>query len=204
MSTTHSMYQRRLAAPPLRRDGRRRGRRCKDSVKAGMHRLVGEARPRHASGAAVKPVLALLATLAVAAVPSSASAVGTAPHATLTVVEVPVHDQRTLASARPPARFGSAGLHWQGRGSLRRRPQRAGGAWGRWHDAAPEPEDRPDAGSAESRGSAGWRLGSPWWTGASDRIEYRLHGDVRRLRAYLVTSPRIAGPTRMLASAGSP
>jgi len=120
------------------------------------------------------------------------------------MVEVPIHGERTLASSRPPPRFDLVGLHWRGPGSVQFRTHRIGGTWSRWHDAAPEPEDRPDAGSAESRGSAGWRLGSPWWTGASDRIEYRLHGDVRRLRAYLVASPRIAGPTRTLASAGSP
>jgi len=125
-----------------------------------MRGLVGEARRRHASVAAVKPVLVLLATLAVAVTPSSASAVGATPHPTLTVVEVPIHGERTPASARPVARFDLVGLHWQGAGSVQFRAHRIGGTWSRWHDAAPEPEDRPDKGSVESRGSAGWRLGS--------------------------------------------
>jgi len=31
-----------------------------------------------------------------------------------------------------------------------------------------------------------WRIGNPYWTGASDRIAYRLRGRVTRLRAYFV------------------
>ena len=56
-------------------------------------------------------------------------------------------------------------------------------------------------------------MGSPWWVGESDRIEYRLQGGVRRLRAYLVASPVEASPngastaggtSRTLSSAATP
>jgi len=166
-----------------------------------MRRLVGEARASHASGAAVKPILAILAAF-VAVLPASAAVRATGP--TLSIVDVPLHGDRALASSHAPTRFDLVGLHWQGPGSVRFRTHRLGDGWSSWHAAAPEAEDRPDLSSPEARGSAGWRLGSPWWVGVSDRIEYRLRGDVRRLRAYLVSSPRVNGSTRTLATADAP
>ena len=50
----------------------------------------------------------------------------------------------------------------------------------------------------------GWRLGNPYWTGASDRIEYRLRGRVERLRAYFVHSPEVRIPLRRVSMANSP
>src|SRR5207244_5497539 len=58
-----------------------------------------------------------------------------------------------------------------------------------WRRAAPEGEDLPDIGSAETRATQGWRIGNPYWTGPSNRIAYRLRGRVLRLRAYFVRSP---------------
>jgi len=147
------------------------------------------------------PLLALV--LLVVAFPSTVSATG--PTASMTVVDVPLGGQRTLAFAEPPARFDLVGLHWQGSGSVSFRARRLSGTWTVWHTAAPEAEDLPDTTSAEAAaGAPGWRLGSPWWVGASDRIVYRVHGDVRRLRAYLVTSPSGSVPTRTLSTADSP
>ena len=69
--------------------------------------------------------------------------------------------------------------------------------------AAPEDEDGPDVGSVERR-RPGWRLGNPWWVGASDRIEARAAGDVSAVRAELVWSPDVKIPLRVTASAGAP
>src|SRR5512132_3467063 len=95
--------------------------------------------------------------------------------------EVPLRGGRTLAAATP--RFDMVGLHWRGSGSVEFRTRSVAGRWSAWEPAAPEAEDLPN-------GPPGpWRLGNPYWTGPSDRIQYRLHGTVRRLRAFYVRSP---------------
>ena len=101
---------------------------------------------------------------------------------------------RSAPCARPrvlrrPSRFDLVGLHWQGSGRVLFRTRTLAGRWSAWQPAAPEEEDRPDPGSAEARPRRGWRLGSPYWVGSSDRIDYRVVGDVRRLRAWFVWSP---------------
>jgi N-acetylmuramoyl-L-alanine amidase len=120
----------------------------------------------------------------------------------LTVREVPLHGGRTLAAATP--QFDMVGLHWRGTGSVRFRTRSLAGRWSAWQRADPEAEDLPDVGSAETRAARGWRLGNPYWTGSSDRIEYRLRGRVERLRAYLVRSPEVRIPLRRVSMAGSP
>jgi N-acetylmuramoyl-L-alanine amidase-like protein len=140
----------------------------------------------------------LLAAAAFLAVPATASAA-----ATLTVREVPLHGARTLAAAGAP-RFDLVGLHWRGPGSVEFRTRSLAGRWSSWRRAAPEAEDLPDAQSSEARQTHGWRLGNPYWTGASDRIAYRLHGRVDRLRAYFVRSPEELVPPRRLSIANSP
>ena len=112
----------------------------------------------------------------------------------LTVREVPLHGGRTLAAATP--QFDMVGLHWRGTGSVQFRTRSLGGRWSAWQRADPEAEDLPDVASAETQASLGWRLGNPYWTGSSDRIDYRLHGRVDRLRAYFVRSPEIRIPLR--------
>jgi hypothetical protein len=149
----------------------------------------------------VKSLLLALAVL-VSVLPAPARA--DAPRATLTVVDVPLHGARVLASARAPARFDLVGLHWQGRGTVVFRTHSSGGSWSAWHLASPEAEDVPDRGSAESAPSRGWRLGNPWWSGDSDGIAYRLRGEVRRLRAYLVRSPAGVVAARSPSSASAP
>ena len=121
----------------------------------------------------------------------------------LTMREVPLHGERTLAAAAP-TRFDLVGLHWRGPGRVEFRTRALGGRWTAWQPAAPEAEDQPDPLSPERAGSRGWRLGNPFWTGPSDRIAYRLRGRVDRLRAYFVRSPEERIPLRKLSIANSP
>ena len=153
------------------------------------------------------PRLALplgLALLAVAVPALALPQPAQAEDATITSREVPLGGQRTLASSQPPARFNLVGLHWRGPGSVQFRTRSVAGRWSAWNDAAPEAEDRPDAGTQERARKGSWRLGNPWWVGASDRIEYRLRGRVTRLRAHFVWSPTTTVPARTLQKAGSP
>ena len=105
-------------------------------------------------------------------------------------------------ASRAPHRFDLVGLHWRGSGSVTFRTRSISGRWSRWRDAAPE-DDRPDPGSHELR-RAGWQIGSPYWTGPSDRIQIRKYGHVRRVRAYYVWSAANVKPLRTVSIAGSP
>jgi hypothetical protein len=140
----------------------------------------------------------LAATLAFLAAPGTASA-----GASLTAREVPLHGQRSLA-AFAPSQFDLVGMHWQGPGSVEFRTRSVTGQWMGWRRAAPEAEDLPDVGSVEAERARGWRLGNPYWTGPSDRIAYRLHGRVDRLRVYYVHSPESRVPLRRVSMSGSP
>src|SRR5207253_6390233 len=80
---------------------------------------------------------------------------------TIIARDVPLHGARGLASATP--RFDLVGLHWQGSGSVEFRTRSLGGRWSAWQPAAPEAEDGPDHPVQPN-----WRLGNPYWTGASD------------------------------------
>jgi hypothetical protein len=122
--------------------------------------------------------------------------------ASLTMREVPLHGGRTLAAAAPE--FDMVGLHWRGSGSVQFRTRSLGGRWGAWQGADPEAEDLPNVGTAEARAARGWHLGNPYWTGPSNRIEYRLRGSVERLRAYFVHSPEVRIPLRRVSLTGSP
>jgi hypothetical protein len=121
---------------------------------------------------------------------------------TITSRDVPLGSGRTLASAGTP-RFNVVGLHWQGGGTVTFRTRGVSGGWSPWRPAAPEDEDRPDAGAGE-RTVAGWNIGNPYWTGASDRVEVRTRGPVRRVRAHYVWSPVRAVPARTVSLAASP
>src|SRR5262245_55108640 len=104
---------------------------------------------------------------------------------------------------RPQHRFDLVGLHWKGSGVVSFRTRSvAGGRWSAWRDAAPE-DDGPDARTHELR-VRGWNLGSPYWTGASDRIQVRTFGRVNRVRAYYVRSPVRKARLRTVSKAGSP
>src|SRR5919201_3748539 len=121
--------------------------------------------------------------------------------ASLVARELPV---RAGAVERAPQRFELVGLHWQGPGAIVFRTRSIDGPSSRWRWAAAEAQDGPDRSSAEARRSRGWRLGSPYWVGASDRIQYRFEGRVRRLRGYFVRSAGAPARTRPLYLAGSP
>ena len=144
----------------------------------------------------MKLALAALAASLVAPAPALGAA-------SITMRDVPLHSQRTLAAVSS-ARFDLVGLHWRGPGSIEFRTRAITGHWSGWRRAAPEAEDVPDARSREARAAHGWRLGNPYWTGPADRIAYRLHGRVERLRAYFVRSPEERIPLRRLSLAGSP
>src|SRR2546430_10969173 len=113
-----------------------------------------------------------LAALFLLAAPAVAHAAAT----TIVWRDLPVGGSRTLAAARAPARFDLVGLHWQGPGTVVFRTRSLAGRWSPWEPAAPEAEDLPDGYTGP------WRLGNPYWTGPSDRIEYRLRAVVRRPR----------------------
>src|ERR671924_360715 len=106
---------------------------------------------------------------------------------TLVTRELPLHGERTLAAASAPQRFNLVGLHWKGPGRVAFRVRGPHG-WSGWHQAEAETEDLPDRGTDEARRMRGWRIGSPWWTGGSDRLEVRVRGRVTRRRA----NPEIA------------
>jgi flagellar hook assembly protein FlgD len=114
---------------------------------------------------------------------------------------------RAGALERPrhaPLRFEMVGLHWRGSGTVWFRTRSVTGVWSRWQPARPEVEDRPDPGTAESASRPGWKLGNPYWTGASEAIEYRVRGNVRRLRAFFIQSAPESTSLRVAARAGQP
>jgi flagellar hook assembly protein FlgD len=95
--------------------------------------------------------------------------------------------------AQAPNAFDLVGLHWTGSGAIRFRTQRADGTWSRWQLSAPEADDLPDRGTPEAERSRGWHLGNPFWVGRSERIQYRLDGRIKKLRAFFVRSPLLGG-----------
>jgi N-acetylmuramoyl-L-alanine amidase-like protein len=111
---------------------------------------------------------------------------------------------RAAASSGTPQRFTLVGIHWRGTGSVQLRARSLAGHWSSWRAAAPEAADGPDTGSSEAVRRRGWRIGSPWWVGPSDRLETRTTGRVSRLRAYLVWSPELAVPYRAPAATSAP
>jgi hypothetical protein len=111
------------------------------------------------------------------------------------------HDVRPGVN-KPAHRFDLVGLHWKGEGVVTFRTRSVAGGWSGWHDAAPE-NDRPDARNHELR-SQGWNLGSPYWAGASNRIQVRTYGRVTRVRAFYIWSPARKSRLRRVSIAGSP
>jgi N-acetylmuramoyl-L-alanine amidase/FlgD Ig-like domain len=127
-----------------------------------------------------------------------------AADATITSQDLPIGVVRSPAAAVAPERFDLVAFHWQGSGKVLFRTRSQAGRWSGWRTAAPEAEDLPDAGTREARGRSGWTLGNPYWVGPSDRIAWRLVGDVRRLRAWYVWSPVTHTRMRHVSMAGSP
>jgi hypothetical protein len=141
-----------------------------------------------------------LAAVLFAGLPATAWA---GDHAVIRMQEAPIGATRTIAATAAPGRFDLAGLHWQGSGTVLFRTRDLAGHWSRWRPAAPE-DDRPNRGSPETRLRSKWRLGSPYWVGASTMFAYRLVGHVRRLRIWYVWSPVTGSPLRTTSMAGSP
>ncbi len=75
--------------------------------------------------------IALLAAVAFLAAPAAAFG-----EASITMREVPLHGERTLAAAQP-AHFDMVGLHWRGSGSVEFRTRSVAGRWSGWQPAAP-------------------------------------------------------------------
>jgi hypothetical protein len=149
----------------------------------------------------MRRLLTILAATSAAGVLAPSALAGT--EATMTTVELgSASGGRALASAGQ--RFTLVGLHWRGTGSVRFRTRSLEGRWSPWRRAAPEPEDGPDGGSAESRRQAGWTIGNPWWVGPSRDLEIRKTGRVGRVRAYLVWSPAVGVPIRIPAATEAP
>ena len=92
---------------------------------------------------------------------------------------------RSLPPVHAP-RFNLVGLHWQGKGHVWFRTSGLAGGFGPWEKV--QCCGGPDADAGEET-SAGWHLGTPAWTGPSERIQYRLSGEVQALRAHFVWSP---------------
>ncbi|HSE82760.1 MAG TPA: FlgD immunoglobulin-like domain containing protein [Gaiellaceae bacterium] len=125
------------------------------------------------------------------AVALAALAPGTAAAEDVRVVarDVSLDVAREAAARAAPTSFTMVGLHWQGPGKVWFRTAERPGQFGPWRPAQPEAEDMPDVGGAELDERAGWRIGNPWWTGPARWIQYRVSGEVTRLRAYFVDSP---------------
>ena len=100
------------------------------------------------------------------------------------------------------AKFNLVGLHWQGSGAVLFRTRSISGRWSAWRAAAPEDEDGPDGGRERSR--PGWRIGNPFWTGPSKRLQVRTRGRVSRVRAHYIWSRVQNVPLRRTSTAGSP
>ena len=107
---------------------------------------------------------------------------------------------RALAAAPVPIRFNMLGLHWQGNGAVTYRTLPPSGRWSAW--VAADADSGPDLNSREAH--PGWHDGNLAWTGSSSRVQFRLHGDVTRLRAYYLWSRTDAKAQRTLSIAGSP
>src|SRR5262249_38982964 len=118
--------------------------------------------------------------------------------------DLPIGVSRTTAAVAAPQRFDLVGLHWQGTGTVQFRTRSIAGRWSAWQRAAPQDEDEPDRGTRETRVRAGWHLGNPYWVRSSDRLAWRTRGDVRRLRAWYVSSPVERSTLRAVSMAGSP
>jgi N-acetylmuramoyl-L-alanine amidase len=104
--------------------------------------------------------------------------------------------------AVPVKVFQLVGLHWRGPGLVKYRTRNLTGRWSVWRVFSQE-DALPDSGR-EQRATRGWRIASPFWTGASNAIQYRTVGRVARLRAYFVRTPRQASPAKRADLAGAP
>jgi hypothetical protein len=101
-------------------------------------------------------------------------------------------------------RFDLVGVHWQGAGAVELRAHSLRRGWSPWRDAAPEPEDGPDAVAGEARRANAWIRGNPLWAPGSDRVQVRTTGRVTRVRVFTVRSPERLVPQRRLTAPSRP
>jgi N-acetylmuramoyl-L-alanine amidase-like protein len=139
----------------------------------------------------MQKLVVTLAALAALAVPSLARAGDVA----MRVQEIPL-GPRVLAAVQPPMHFNMLALHWIGSGSVSYRVHRLHGAWSGWTVA--------DADVAPDGGTGRWHDGNLDWTAASDAVQFRPQGTVRRLRAYELWSRVTAKPVREVSATGTP
>ena len=139
----------------------------------------------------MQKVVVTLAALAALAVPALARAGNVA----MRVEDVPL-GSRALAAAPEPMHFNMLAIHWRGSGAVSYRVRRLHGRWTAWTTA--------DADVAPDGGTGPWHDGNLDWTGAADRVQFRPHGDVRRLRAYELWSRVTAKPVRRTSATGTP
>jgi hypothetical protein len=107
---------------------------------------------------------------------------------------------RAVQAAAAPMHFNMLGVHWAGEGGVQYRTHRLRGDWGPWRDV--DDDAGPDSGSRER--SRAWRDGNLDWAGASDGVQFRTRGTVRRLRAYYLWARVTTAPRRSLSYAGAP
>jgi hypothetical protein len=131
--------------------------------------------------------LLLAAAFAAFVIPPSAQA----GDVSMRVADVPL-GSRTLESTTRTRAFNMLGLHWTGTGSVAYRTRSLRGGWRAWRPA-----------DADNRTGA-WHDGNLDWTAASSGVQFRISGDVRRLRSYELWSRVKSTPTRVVAAAGEP
>ena len=131
------------------------------------------------------------AAVAAFAVPSLARAGDVA----MRVQDVPLGG-RSLASLPAAMHFNMLAPHWIGAGGVFFRVHRLHGRWSAW--TAADADVAPDGGTGQ------WHDGNLDWTGAADAVQFRTHGDVRRLRSYELWSRVTTAASRRLSEAGSP
>jgi flagellar hook assembly protein FlgD len=98
--------------------------------------------------------------------------------------------------ASPRVHFNMFAPHWTGSGGVEYRTHHLHGGWSAWIAA--------DADVAPDGGTGRWHDGDLVWTGASDRVEFRTHGSVSRLRAYELWSRRTSVSERRLSESSMP
>jgi N-acetylmuramoyl-L-alanine amidase-like protein len=141
------------------------------------------------------PRMQKLAFIAAALGAFIAPSVARAGYVAMHVHDVPL-GSRSLSAVTRPAHFNMLAVHWAGSGSVSYRVHRLHGSWGPWVVA--------DADAAPDGGTGQWHDGNLDWTAASDRVQFRRSGVVRRLRAYELWSCVTTPAVRRTSSAVTP
>ncbi len=136
-----------------------------------------------------------LVVVIAAATALAAPSLARAGDVSMQVQNVPLRG-RALSASVTPMHFNMLGVHWIGSGSVEYRVRRLHGRWQAW--VAVDADVRPDGGTGR------WHDGNLYWTGASDLVRFRTHGDVRALRAYELWSRVTTKPSRTVSAAASP